>query len=149
VHDVEGLARLVAELVDGVEARERVEHHAEHHPEGDRPRERRGRRLDRRQGVALDVVHRGVQELVVAPDVEHPHDVGVLDAGREPGLLHEHLHEGLVVREVRVHHLHRHHPLEGTPRPAEPAAPEVDAGHPADADAGHEVEAPRAGRRRA
>ena len=59
------------------------------------------------QRTALDVLHHEVIELqfLVPIDVDHPHDVGVLQAGQDPGLAVEALDQVRVVPEVGGHHL--------------------------------------------
>jgi hypothetical protein len=61
----------------------------------------RHRALEQRaHGVAVDVLHRQEVGLVLAPDLEHPGDVGVVQRRRHPRLVEEHLHELLVVAAV-------------------------------------------------
>ena len=59
------------------------------------------------QGLSLDVLHHEVVELqfLVPLDIDHPHDVGVVQAGQDPGLAVEALDQVRVVPEVGGHHL--------------------------------------------
>jgi hypothetical protein len=111
VHELEGFAEGVFELVGGVEPREGVDHDARGDPEGDALL-LDARALDEgRELVALDVLHHQVEGLFVA-HVERGHHVGVVDARREAGLVEEHPRELFVAAQVREADLHRHEALE-------------------------------------
>ncbi len=60
-----------------------------------------GRAVQRRQRVAVDVLHHEVGDVVLLSDVEDLGDVRVLDARRDVGLVEEHALEALVVGEPR------------------------------------------------
>ena len=79
------------------------------------------------------VLHRQVQELPVRALVEDLHDVGVGQPRDRLGLADEPGHEVGVPRELRVHHLERHLPLEPRVRG------EVHGGHAAVRDARADV----------
>ena len=63
-------------------------------------------------GLALDVLHHEERAGAVVADVEHLHDVGVAETGRQSGLLEEPAPEGVVSGEVVGEDLDRHHPAE-------------------------------------
>ena len=84
------------------------------------------------QVAAFDVLHRDEVLLVDRPQLEDLDDVGVVEAGRQLGLLDEHARELGVVGEVRQDALDHEHALE--PGGTLDAALE-DVGHAAAADA--------------
>jgi hypothetical protein len=84
---------------------------------GDRQRaigRHRRRQLDRlRQRLAVDVLHHRVGQAVGrGAEVGDVDDVGVADARRRLGLLHEALDRAGVARDLALEHLHRQRPLD-------------------------------------
>ncbi|HQP38380.1 MAG TPA: hypothetical protein PLI95_24515, partial [Polyangiaceae bacterium] len=126
VHEAERASFLVERFMRCVEP---VEHADD---DGDDAIERSGRAdlaaalQEERQGLTAHEVHDEEQLAVHGDHVEHRHDVGVLHAGREAGLVDEHGHELGVVGELRVE------PLDGD-GPAETDG----TGHAADMHGGH------------
>ena len=107
-----------------------VERHAQ-------ARARVARRRMVRRSRPVHVLHGDVVALVDLAEVEDLDDVRVGEAGDHLGLVDEHVHEFLVVREVGQDALDRHHLLEpldarcawpGTPRPCRPRPPARAAG---------------------
>jgi hypothetical protein len=103
--------RVLAERIDEVvRVVERVAAIAHHH----RGQPHRNERLplgrhaqDLRDVLAGDVLHREVQIVILATEVEHLGDVRVRERGADARLLEEHLHEGVVLAEVRQDPLQR------------------------------------------
>jgi hypothetical protein len=110
VHDVGRPALGVAQLVRGVQARERVAHHAQRDARVDTAALCHGLE-EPGQRVALDVLHHQVHRAAVLSDVEDRHDVRVSDPHREPRLFDEVALE-LDAPHVRVHELDRDLALE-------------------------------------
>ena len=99
VHEAEQLAAIVAQLVRGVQAGERVEHDAHDHVARRHLPGDIARATMRDERVALDVLHHQVVAPLGLADLEDGDDVGVMDARGEPRLVEEHLDElGLVRR---------------------------------------------------
>ena len=82
--------------------------------------------------AAFDVLHRDEVLLVDRAQLEHLHDVRVVEAGRQLGLLDEHARELRVVGKMRQDALDHEHPFE----PRRTLYPSLeDVGHPAAANA--------------
>ena len=86
----------------------------------------------------MQVLHRVELLVRIATQLEHAHDVGVGERGRDAGLLHEHRAEVGVLSQVRVHALDR----DRLRRVVE--AGQVELGHPADGQAPHDLIATQA-----
>ncbi|MFO0631344.1 MAG: hypothetical protein U0168_00680 [Nannocystaceae bacterium] len=126
-------------LVGVVQARGRA------HRDGDRELDRQQRALattgpqDGLQVLAVDVLHREEELGALAPDVEHLHDVGVIEDRGQARLGQEHPHELGIGREVRQDPLEHEQLLEAL----EPGRTrEVDLGHATRAQPTQQLVAP-------
>ncbi len=99
VHDRERVALLILAIVGEAQRLEHLAHDEQREPDGERlvllhP-------LDQaRQIRALHVLHRHVERAFRGAEVEHLHDVLVLEQHGDPRLVDEELHELLVAREI-------------------------------------------------
>src|SRR5512143_339034 len=75
----------------------------------DRHRDANVRRASRakkaRERCTLDVFHHEKKVSVVSDDIERWDDVRMTEARSEPRFIHEHRHEGWILRELWVHAL--------------------------------------------
>jgi hypothetical protein len=131
VNEVQLLAVFALQLVSGVEAIGGFGDDAA----SDLGRHRRAHLLgpshDLAERLAVEVLHGDPVRVLVLAELEDGRDVRVRDARRDVRLVEEHVHERLVLDEVRVDPLDGEPPLEA----AEPIDPgEVHARHPAEAN---------------
>ena len=129
--EAEELAVLAAELVGRVQAVRRVGAHAGGELHGHALASLLHAAHDLAERLAVEVLHGDPVGVVVLAEIEDLGDVRVVDAGRDPRLIEEHVDELIVLDEVRVD------ALDGDPL-LEAAGPiharQVDARHAADAD---------------
>ena len=115
-------------LVGVVQPRAGVGHDAQ----GERDRELAAARLgllrDPAHVLAVDVLHGDEVRAALVAEVEDLRDVRVVQPRRDPGLVQEHLHELLVLGEVRQDPLHHQLLLEALEADL---ARQMDLGHPA------------------
>lgn len=62
---------------------------------------------DGAQRLAVDVLHRDVEDILLVAEVEDLDHIGVVDLRGDAGLVHEHLLELRVIAQGREHHLDR------------------------------------------
>ena len=144
--DSERLAVVARAPVRVVEALERVAHDAQRELERQRDLLLRAAAEQRVEVEPLDVLHRDVELVALAPEVEHLDDVRVVEARRELRLVDEHVGELRVQRELGEDLLDH-----AEPRRAEVGvgAREEDLGHAAPADEVEERVAPELARQEA
>jgi len=123
-----GAAAVAAALGGVVEPRGRAGHDREREIERDARAVRAGLREQAAHVLPVHVLHREVVDAVLLPDLEHLRDVLVVERGREPRLVEEHLHGRDVVRALGRDQLEHDVALE---RADAGGAPDVDACHPA------------------
>ena len=109
VHQVELVARVVGELVGGVQASERVDRDRHDELGGPRGLVAPQEAIERH---ALHVVHDHEVAAAVVAEVDRAHDVRVVEARGDARLVHQHVDELGVLAEVGVHHLQRVEPGE-------------------------------------
>ena len=143
VHDLERTTLLVEALVRVVQRpREVSEDQRRHHVRHALARAVRHRQ-EQPEVRAVDVLHDEQQRRAVGLEAVHLHQVRVVQAHRDPRLVHEHRAEVRVLREIREDALH-HQGLVDALGAAGPR--EEHLGHPADAEASrHEVAAEAVG----
>ena len=96
-----GLALVVGAAMGVVEPLERLAHDVDAELEGQRHLRARAAAQQIVEVETLDVLHRDEESLVLATQVEHLDDVRVAEARRELRLVHEHVAERRVARELR------------------------------------------------
>jgi hypothetical protein len=122
VDDAEGLAVFAAELVGGVETAARVREDPQRHAGRQRQPLPLHRAHDLGQRVAVDPLHREVEDVVLLAEIHDLSHVRVLDLRRDARLVEEHPLEARVLRELRKDHLDRDELLEAV-LAAEPRHP--------------------------
>ena len=101
MNDLERAPRRVLHLVRFVKACARVGEDAQEHPRRNLEALALARSIELRERVALDVLHREIEDLVLLAEVEDLRDVRVLDARGDARLVEEHLLEANVRGELR------------------------------------------------
>ena len=132
VHDTERLALVTPQAMGVVETAKRLADDVER--ELERQRDLRARAPAEKivEVETLDVIHGDEQPAFFTPEVEHLHDVGVVQARGELRLVHEHVAEPRVAGEAPEDLFDHAQP---TPAELDRLARKVDLGHPALADA--------------
>ena len=143
VDEVEQLPVLPAQLVGGVQALGRVGADAGAQLRRDAHPPLLGPAHHLAQRLAVEVLHGDPVGVVVLAEIEDLGDVRVVDAGRDPRLVEEHVDELIVLDQVRVDALDRDH-LREAAGAVDP--PQVQLGHAAPAELGEELVAAEAHR---
>jgi hypothetical protein len=139
MHEPDRRAGLVAQLVGGVQAVQRVDEDAQGHRRWRTHTSALGGAEQPDERGALDVLHHQAHVRPILGGVEDGHHVGVTDPRRQIGLLHQIAGEPRRLAQVGVHQLDRHVALEST-RAARPR--QVDGRHPAAGDGEQDLVAP-------
>ena len=105
MHDAERSAELVFGAVRVAERLQHLAHDEQREVERQRQAALGQVPQEHVEVVALDVLHRDVQAVVLAPEVRHLHDVAMTQARGELGFANEHLREVGVLRQLGQHHL--------------------------------------------
>ena len=131
MHDPQRPALVVGAAVRVVEALERLAHDMDAELERQRHLGARAPAEQVVQVEALDVFHRDEEPFALATQVVHLHDVCVAEARRQLRLVHEHVAEGRVLRQLRQDLLY-----DAPPRGAQLRllTRQVNLGHPALSD---------------
>jgi len=132
VDDVHRATRLVALLVRVLERRTDAAHHQQGQVQRQAHAALAGASQDRAQIASVHILHRDVVGLLEATQVVDLDDARMREAGDHLGLVDEHVHELLVVREVRQDAFDRDDLLEALDTAALGA---IDLGHASDRDA--------------
>ncbi len=107
MNQMQRLARLVARVMHVVERPQHLLPDVQHDTELDAPTPRRHRLEHVGAGRAVDELHRHVQRAVVLAEIEHLHQIRMVQLGVDASFVAEHREQALVARELRQHALQR------------------------------------------